>query len=907
MNSGKSEKRAALKKAVRLDLVLISLAFLTTVSGSVLAADLLWTNGLGDGLWNAAGNWSPLTIPSFDFGDRVKINSLPGPLVTDGVEATCQWLILSDDASADLNMSGGIFSVFDFVTYSGDSGFIIANNASGSATFTLDAGLVMTDCNVYVGYKGQGTVRMKTGRFEIGGILGIGYCDTGIATGRGSVYLNGGTITAANLQIASPSGCTGLLDISGGTLIIDGDKRSLIYSYMTDGRIVAYGGTGEMAVDYGSINPGKTTVRWLGDPQKASNPNPGYNAVDVPPDVNLSWTAGVGATSHKVYFGTTSPGEFQDEQDSNSYNLPVLDYNTTYYWRVDEVIGANTVTGVVWKFTTTDGVAKNPDPINNWVTTVPSDKVLHWTAGHGAISHDIYFGTDAAAVEAAQHLSGDLDGNGQVDCNDLFILTSCWQADPAGSVPYAGVNDDDIVNFDDYALLAQNWMGESSPLYKGSVSAASYDPDIVPERNYYWRVDEVYGAKRVKGDVWSFSTFYSLIGKIMCGYQGWFTTPGDGLSTSNWKHWSDKSTFTQYNCKVDMWPDVTEMLSYATEATGFASGTNHYYVFSSYKRNIVLRHFQWMRDYGIDGIYLQRFANELSPGSSNFNLRNAVLDHCKEGANTYGRKYAVMYDLSNLSSAADISKVVNDWKYLLDTKRVTKDSADYGYMRHRGKPVVAVWGIGFGRAYEGQEVYNLVNFLKNDPVYGGNIVMIGVNDTWRLLPSPDPWVQNTYLLADIISPWSVGRYNYANELNGFATSVWQSDVIWCQENSTPSHLIEYLPVIWPGYSHHNAEPAKPYNEMPRRGGQFFWDQLRAAILTGHANMLYIAMFDEVDEGTAIFKISNNPPTPGGVSMFITPDYDGYPLPTDEYLWLAGQASRALRGEISIGTAARPAR
>ena len=53
-------------------------------------------------------------------------------------------------------------------------------------------------------------------------------------------------------------------------------------------------------------------------------------------------------------------------------------------------------------------------------------------------------------------------------------------------------------------------------------------------------------------------------------------------------------------------------------------------------------------------------------------------------------------------------------------------------MFHKGKPVVAVWGIGFaGRAYTHSECYNLVNFLKNDPIYGGNIVMIGVNDDWR--------------------------------------------------------------------------------------------------------------------------------------------------------------------------------
>ncbi len=59
-------------------------------------------------------------------------------------------------------------------------------------------------------------------------------------------------------------------------------------------------------------------------------------------------------------------------------------------------------------------------------------------------------------------------------------------------------------------------------------------------------------------------------------------------------------------------------------------------------------------------------------------------------------------------------------------------------------------------------------------------------------------------------------------------------------------------------------------------------------------MLCIAMFDEVDEGTAIFKCSNNPPTGGG-SEFLT--LDG--LPSDFYLRLAGQAAKLLRGEIPL--------
>jgi hypothetical protein len=95
----------------------------------------------------------------------------------------------------------------------------------------------------------------------------------------------------------------------------------------------------------------------------ASNPNPADESTDVPRDVVLSWKPGPFAAptnGHKVYFGESfndvNDGIGGVTQDANSYApLQRLDFNTTYYWRIDEVNAPPTSTvfeGEVWQFTT---------------------------------------------------------------------------------------------------------------------------------------------------------------------------------------------------------------------------------------------------------------------------------------------------------------------------------------------------------------------------------------------------------------------------------------------------------------------------------------------------------------------------------------------------------------------------
>jgi hypothetical protein len=93
-------------------------------------------------------------------------------------------------------------------------------------------------------------------------------------------------------------------------------------------------------------------------------------------------------------------------------------------------------------------------------------------------------------------------------------------------------------------------------------------------------------------------------------------------------------------------------------------------------------------------------------------------------------------------------------------------------------------------------------------------------------------------------------------------------------------------------------PGRPLDQIPRRKGAFLWSQFVRDKEAG-ARSIYVAMFDEMDEGTAVFKCTNDPPV--GASRFL--DLEG--LPSDHYLWLTGMGGKLLRGEVPATEALPP--
>ena len=185
---------------------------------------------------------------------------------------------------------------------------------------------------------------------------------------------------------------------------------------------------------------------------KAGNPNPANGTIGVTVPL-LQWTGSASAVFHDVYFGTdpNNMAKVATHQPfAMYYHLAGFQPGTTYYWRVDEIEadGVTVQKGDLWTFSSEPLKDYLPKPADGAAAQLPG-LVLNWLPGKDAVKHQVFFGTDMAAVT-----SGAASAN------------------------------------------------------KGTVSETKFDTGALrASTTYYWRVDVVKAdGKTVAGDVWSFST-----------------------------------------------------------------------------------------------------------------------------------------------------------------------------------------------------------------------------------------------------------------------------------------------------------------------------------------------------------------------------------------------------------------
>lgn len=360
--------------------------------------------------------------------------------------------------------------------------------------------------------------------------------------------------------------------------------------------------------------------------------------------------------------------------------------------------------------------------------------------------------------------------------------------------------------------------------------------------------------------------------KVLCGYQGWFRCPGDPAG-EGWRHWSrDAQRIAPETLTFEMWPDLEE---FTAEEKFPAPGFTHAdgspaHLFSSAHPRTIHRHFDWMERHGIDGVFLQRFLVNI--GNPSF---DHILDTVREAASRTGRVYAVGYDMTGFPTAEILDRLRTDWRRLVDERKVTRDGR---YLHHQGRPVVFVWGF-FPDRFGPELAHQIIDAFHDEGPYRATLIG-GVPWYWRRETNPE-WAR-AFRRFDVISPWNVGNTTTINGQRHAATASWKDDLAEARTAGAA-----YLPVIYPGFgwTHLMGEKTAGHT-IPRLGGRFLWRQFATASDLG-VSAAFVAMFDEVDEGTAIFKVSDNPPTQARFQTF-----EG--LPADWYLRLTGEATRRIR-------------
>ncbi len=241
-------------------------------------------------------------------------------------------------------------------------------------------------------------------------------------------------------------------------------------------------------------------------PLRATNADPPNGATEIKITPTLKWTAGDGADQHDVYFGTnydevaeadfTTPGVYRGWQnrDNNTYipSESPLDWNTTYYWRIDEYNTDKTITeGNVWSFTT--GNYHLIDDFEDYNDYTPNEVWNTWVDGYdvptngssagypdpdflfgehyleevivhsGNWSMPLFYDNSVGLSEVTRTLTSVLRNWTR---NDVATLTMFYYGDPnnAPEPMYVAVDNAVVTNDDANAALVTEWTRWDIPL-----------------------------------------------------------------------------------------------------------------------------------------------------------------------------------------------------------------------------------------------------------------------------------------------------------------------------------------------------------------------------------------------------------------------------------------------------------
>lgn len=325
----------------------VSVVLVLSLVVEVQAVATHWSGAGPDSLFSTPENWNPQAVPTA--ADDMFVDQPDGTycVVPAGVDGQCGTLRVGNSVfTTNLDIAGGSFTVTGGC-------YIGVDNASGHGILNVSGGL-FTSADMNLGLRGTGTLNMT------GGIVQLGW-DLKIPgnSGTGKANLNGGTLKALNLDLTS---ALGSMDITAGTMILEGDDTAALQVYIDDGRLTGYDGQGTLHVDYDVTHPGKTTVT----ASHPLNPIPADGMTIPAGNIELGWTLPEALIPGlpvlvDVYFtdnlellkSFSDPAAIQIVSKQNVTSVAMqTQAKVQYYWAIDTYISSpdNPVFGPIFSF-----------------------------------------------------------------------------------------------------------------------------------------------------------------------------------------------------------------------------------------------------------------------------------------------------------------------------------------------------------------------------------------------------------------------------------------------------------------------------------------------------------------------------------------------------------------------------
>jgi hypothetical protein len=506
--------------------VFVVAVFLFGLYGSASAVDNHWLGTAGDNKWGNAANWELGHVPDAVLWptEEAEIGYTTvgaGPILGLGDVGSAYRIFLGqndgDTMYGEITIDGGTLTTIGYMSaayHEGTSALITMN--SGSVYIGDPAG---ANGHLYLGRAASAILNINGGTFVIDDNLQLGR----LATGYGEVNLAGGTLQASNLTLGEG---TGLIDITGGTMVLNGGDTAVIDAFITSGLIVGYGGTGTLNVAYENDLTTVTAVPKYSPVVPTSFALAGEhitatassaNTADEGPEKTIDgsgldandmhsidpadmWVSGVVAAGESAWI------QYEFDEAYALYQMLVWNHNTM----VEHLVG----------FGIKEAIIKYSLDASAWVNLGDTHEFHQAPCNAGYASDTtIDFGGVVAKYVRLTPISnwgGVLNQYGLSEVRFMYIPMRAREPQPASGA--TDVQPQLTLSWNPGGRAAlhnvylstneQTVIDGTAPVT--TVTEAAYGPLALGlGKTYYWRVDEVNEAEVPavwEGDIWSFST-----------------------------------------------------------------------------------------------------------------------------------------------------------------------------------------------------------------------------------------------------------------------------------------------------------------------------------------------------------------------------------------------------------------